>query len=104
MRKLIIEKEDLSNLVVIKKIVDSSFFIVLNANDFFGYACSDSVQIDTDDLHWIIPIVKKYPKYGLDACMAYIAKQLPIKPYLTEEFKKAYLELEKLKPEVLSEY
>lgn len=88
----------------LKKLVNSSFGIAMNANDFFNYACADMVIVDPRDLEWILPIDAKYPKSGLDACLSFIAKQKPIKPWITDEFKEAYKELEKLNPEVKSEY
>jgi len=85
-------------------LVKGSFGIQMNASDFFNYACADSVLIDSMDLKWVIPIYKKYSWTGIDACMAYIAKQMPIEPHVTKEFKEAYAEIEKIKPEVHSEY
>lgn len=91
------------NLPIIKKIINQSFWIGLNANDFFAYACADCVDMDPFDLEWVVPIVKKYPTSGLDACQAYIRKQMPIPPYITEEFNQAYEEICTLKPNVRSE-
>lgn len=44
----------------IMDMVKGSFGIALNANDFFNYACADSVQIEYDDFHWAMPIIRKY--------------------------------------------
>jgi len=87
----------------VAKILGSAFSITVNANDFFAYCCADAVEIDVDDLYWIGPIVEKYGNEGLNACMSFIRKQKPIKPYITKNFKKALKELEKLNPEICSE-
>lgn len=71
---------------------------------FFNYACADTVLIDVQDLKWVIPIYENHGWVGIDACMAYIAKQVPIKPHITKEFKAAYSEIEKMNPKVYSEY
>ena len=86
-----------------KLICEYSFWIALNANDFFGYACADCVKIDSDDLEWIIPFVKKYERDGINAVLAYIRQAKPLKPYITPEFELAYKEIEELNPEVYSE-
>ena len=88
----------------LRAILKGSFGIAMNANDFFDYACADVVLIDARDLEWVIPIYKKYSWKGIDACMSYIAKQMPIKPHITKEFEEAYAEIEKLNPKVHSEY
>ena len=73
-------------------------------NDFFNIACSDMVLVYSEDLDWVLPIFKKYSWSGLDACMAYIAKQMPLNVYIKKEFEEAYAEIEKLNPKVHSEY
>ena len=93
------------DLEALLELVNGSFGITCNANDFFQYACADAVTISPDDLKWVLPIIKKYGYIdGENACMAYIAKLKPIKPRLTEKFQAAYKEIEKLNPEVHSEY
>jgi len=93
-----LKRDDLSELV------NGSFGIAINANDFFNYACGDMVIIDALDLKWVLPIFAKYKWKGIDACMSYIAKQMPIKPHITKEFEEAYAEIEKINPTVHSEY
>ena len=88
----------------LRDLIKGSFGIALNANDFFAYACADMVILDERDLVWVLPIFQKYSWTGIYACMAYIAKQMPIKPYITEKFESVYKELELLNPEVFSEY
>ena len=67
-------------------LIKGSFGIAMNANDFFHYACADMVIIDSKDLEWVLPIFKKYSWKGIDACMAYIAKQMPMEPCITKTF------------------
>ncbi len=86
------------------KIVKGSFGIAMNANDFFNYACADMVCIDPQDLVWVIPIFRKYDWSGINACMAYIAKCMPIQPHITKEFEEAYAEIKEMNPKVHSEY
>ncbi len=81
-----------------------SFGICMNANDFFSYASADSVILDPKDLNWVLPVCRKYPKAGENACMSYIAKRKPIKPWITPEFESAYAEIEAMNPDVQSEY
>jgi hypothetical protein len=94
--------QDKEELEAYKLLLKHSFFIALFANDFFGYACADAVELDTCDLSWVIPIVKKYGADGINACMHYIRQQLPLQEYLTEEEHKAYKEIEELNPKVFS--
>lgn len=88
----------------IRDILELSFGITLNANDFFWYSTAAALTIDNLDLHWIIPIYDKYGNEGLNACMAYIAETMPLEYYQTENFKKAYAELEEIRPAVWSEF
>lgn len=88
----------------LRGLIKGSFGIAMNANDFFNYACADMVLIDAQDLEWVLPIYKKYSWKGVDACMAFIAKKMPIKPRITKEFEEAYAEIEKINPKVHSEY
>jgi hypothetical protein len=86
----------------LRGLINGSFGIAMNANDFFNYACADMVFINANDLEWVLPIYKKYSWAGVDACIAYIAKHMPIKPHITKEFEEAYAEIEKINPKVYS--
>jgi NADH:ubiquinone oxidoreductase subunit E len=90
-------------LNALKLIFDYSFWVALNANDFFNYACADCVKLDSEDLEWIVPIVEKYGKDGIHAVMSYIREAQPLKPYVTDKFKQALKELELLNPTIYSE-
>ena len=77
--------------------------IVLNASDFFRYSEAYCINLDSEDLMWVIPIVEKYMFDGIAAVMAFIQKEMPIEKYQSECFKMAYSELEKETPLVWSE-
>ena len=88
-----------------KKILDSSFSIDLNANDFFSYACSHTVSVNASDIFaWIAPFVEKWGTIGIDVALAYVQNQKPIAPYETEEFKSAMEELINQNPKVCSDW
>ena len=81
-----------------------SFSITLNANDFFGFAVADAVELDVADLKWALPFIVKYKDDGVNAVMSYVAQCKPLKEYQTKEFKQALKEITKLEPRVFSEY
>jgi hypothetical protein len=87
----------------IKELLNSSFYLYLNANDFFQAACADMVVFSPYDTHWAAPIAAKYKQDGVNAIMSYIRKQQPLGPYHTAAFKAAYDELVALNPVVDSE-
>lgn len=89
---------------IIIDIVMESFCIDMNANDFFAYACADSVEFQPLDLPWIVEIINGHGmRNGVDACMSYIRNTMPIKPYLTEGFMAALKDIEEMRPQVWSE-
>lgn len=65
----------------------------MNANDFFEYACAHSVSIDESDFDWILTHIQKWGQSGMDAVIAYVFNQIPIKPVVNEKFEKALSEL-----------
>jgi hypothetical protein len=85
-------------------VLNGSFGVAINLSDFFNYACADMRLIDTKDLYWVLPMYKKYGWDGVYAAVSFIAKQMPIKPHINDKFKEAYAEIEKINPEVHSEY
>ena len=87
----------------LKIILEESFSIELNANDFFGYACAMSVSLDALDLEWAIPFVAENPVYGVRAIMCYIQNSLPIKPHRSSGLKNALKSLKKLSPKLNSD-
>lgn len=89
---------------MIVRIVNGSFGIEMNANDFFAYACADGVTLDPGDLPWVLEIISRHGEDdGINACLSYIRNQPPIEPWITEGFKAALADIEAMKPKVLSE-
>ncbi len=86
-----------------KRLLDRSFSLNMNANDFFGFACADAVEVDPLDLDWIIPVVEKYGNDGLNACLCYIRQQLCLENYHTKEMFEALFYISQLNPKVMSE-
>ena len=93
----------IGELEAIKEILNGTFTLDMNANDFFYYACAQSVPIESHDVEWMIPIVMRFSASGLNACIAYVANREPIKPWRTPEFEEAILMLKQLKPIVHSD-
>jgi hypothetical protein len=87
----------------LEKLVKTSFGVMLNASDTFGYSEARSVLVDPADLAWVVQICSKYAWDGETACMAYIIGECPIRPHLTPKYYDALLEIIALKPEVHSE-
>lgn len=85
------------------ELVAGCFSIELNANDFYGYACSDSERLDPMDLEWALPIIRKYGYIdGTSAVMSIISQLMPIKEYQTEGFNRAMKEIKELNPKIWS--
>lgn len=83
-----------------EELINNTFSAVFNGNDFFAYACAWAVEISEYDFHWMIKHTMKHGKDGLSACVAYIQNKEPIKPYLTDKFMEAMIELVERKQEV----
>jgi len=83
-------------------LVRNSFSITINANDFFGWATSDEIEIGMENYSWVCDIIDAHGNPGLNAAMAYIAERMPMKEHISPEFMTAYCTLIKLKPKVYS--
>lgn len=94
----------MENNEVLAKLVNNSFGIVVNANDFFCFACAASMLIDPLDLPWVLRYYRKYGHAGLNACMSYIAKADPIEVHKTDTYILAKNKLNAEKPIVHSEW
>lgn len=81
---------------IYKQFMGCAFSITMNASDFFYYATAMAVDIDVDDLPWVLDVVRKHPKSGLDACMSYIMQLEPIKVLQTPEFDAAFTYIKEL--------
>lgn len=87
------QNELLDELNAYKLIIQNSFQIDMNCNDFFAYNTAWSLSIDEEDFEWIVPFVVKHKQAGIDAVCAYIENMQPLKPLITKEFETAIQEL-----------
>jgi hypothetical protein len=78
-------------------------YLMLNANDFFCYACADVVELCPCDFKWALPIIKKYEFDGLNAVMSYIRRLVPVQERLNEKFWGALKEISQTNPMVYSD-
>lgn len=77
-------------------IMNCSFSILLNANDFFNYACADAEEMDEEDTYQLYPIIRKYGYDAINAYMSHKRGVLPINPHRTTKFFKALEEVKKI--------
>ena len=84
-----------------KLLLENTFWLELNANDFFARA-ADMVEFDPLDLKWALPIIQEYDQDGIYAVMSFIDKTKPLQRFRNRNFRKAYRELLKLNPEIYS--
>lgn len=68
---------------------DYAFFIELNANDVFGWACADSVTIDIQELPGVIDLYNKFDSSGVIAFMAKKRDCDPQSGFITKAYKEA---------------
>lgn len=65
------------------------FYIVLNANDTFGYACADSVTMEADGIPLLAECFRRWGSDGVTALMAELRNEDPIKPWINEKYLEA---------------
>lgn len=88
-----------------KFLSENAFSVTLNANDTFGWACADSVDVDLYDVPKLQEIEEKYGHCGVIAFMAKVRGYDPIEPRRTEKYwaakkeLKSYTLLEDLSPD-----
>ena len=75
---------------VLKILQSYTFYIELNANDFFGYACADSVKTDNVDL--LIKTITNFGQGGLEAFMVHSRGGYPISPIVEKLKSSQYTE------------
>ena len=92
-----------TRLEAYNKLINWTFSLDINANDFFAWACAHSVEISSGDIDWILDHVQKYGDCGMSACLAYIYNLMPIEPRRTEKFNIALKELQDRNQEVFSD-
>ena len=60
--------------------------ISLNANDTFGYACAESVDIMIEDLPMLLEVQEKFGYDGVNAFMALVTEQEVLKELQSEKY------------------
>ena len=65
---------------------DYAFTVALNANDTFGYACAEAIDVDIDELPGIIELEEKFGYSGVNAFMAIKSNQDVIPPVRDENY------------------
>jgi hypothetical protein len=72
---------------ILEKIIEDSFFIIINLSDTFYYACADSEKIEGEDYIELIPLIEKYGYYAEVAYCAIKRGHDPqVKSVLTKEY------------------
>lgn len=76
-----------------KLLSEEVFFILLNANDTFAYACADVTSVESEDLDKLLEVYEKFGSSGMIAVQACIRKQEPLVQHRTTLYEeaKAYL-------------
>jgi hypothetical protein len=54
----------------LRKLLGGAFTIQLNMNDTFAFACSDSEEMDLDDVEELLPLIHRYGRHALTAYVA----------------------------------
>lgn len=93
----------MDKLQAYQTLLDYSFGVELNANDFFHYATAQMVVVSNADVDWICEHIQKYDRVGLDAVMAYIQNHPPLPRYCTPHFDMAIQELMERNQEVVGD-
>lgn len=100
-------KESLLASKVYKRIIDESFHVSLNCNDFFAFACAWALDVYPEDIEWMSNFASSKPAEDFwpatNACMAYIANREPIKPHINEKFTEYIEELKSSNQQVFSD-
>lgn len=75
------------------ELIKSSFHITINLNDCFYWACSDSSEIDGDDVEDLIPYIQEYGVF--EVVMAYESIKRRDNPEHKEFLTKTFFKLKK---------
>jgi len=67
-------------------LLHNAFSIQLNANDTFGYACADSVDISVFDVPELLAVEEKFGVDGVNAFMALVREQEVLPELQTEKY------------------
>jgi len=81
---------NIENIIWMKELIDCSVQVYLNANDVFYYACGDVEEIYPEQFEQVLYMYNTYGHSGVIAWMAKQRNSEPIKPWLSEDYYKAY--------------
>lgn len=79
-------------------LLHNAFSIQLNANDTFGYACADSVDVSVFDLPKLLEVEEKFGPDGVNAFMALVREQEVLKELQSDKYWEAAEYLYDYKP------
>jgi hypothetical protein len=82
----------------VKFLSDHAFRISLNANDTFGYACAEAVEVAVEDLPKLLEVEKLFGADGVTAFMSVVEKAPVLKELQTEGYLKALEHLKDYRP------
>lgn len=74
---------------VVDFLYDHAFRFTLNANDTFGYACADSVEVAIEDLPKLLEVYQKFGNSGVDAFMSLVEEEDVLPELKNDKFKEA---------------
>ena len=87
----------MTELEAYKLVFEDSFFVSLNMSDTFAWGCSESEDMEAEDVEEIIPLVQKYGRIALVAYAAVKRGYDPqLKNYRVDEYWAAKKEVEKM--------
>jgi hypothetical protein len=72
-----------------KLIFNNAFTIVLNSNDFFGFACADATDIQCPAFPVLKRLAFEYGQEGINALASTVADADPLEEHQTEKYKEA---------------
>lgn len=52
--------KDLTEIDILKGLIENTYYVTVNMNDVFGWGCADCEELDGDDLLDLVPYLKKY--------------------------------------------
>ena len=75
---------------LLKKFIENNvFYLTMNANDTFGFATADAVEMNVDDIWMALQVYEKYGQDGVTAFMSKIEGAEPLKELRTNKYKLA---------------
>ena len=83
---------------LVQFLIDYAFHITFNANDLFGWACADAVDVAIEDLPKALEMEKLYVSDGVFALLALIDGSNVQEPCNNEKYKAAQEYLKDYRP------